>query len=513
MNVLKKQSRFALLTCSLLALSLTGLMCPPGPGPGNGAPTANAGADQTVLISATVSLSGSASTDPDGDTLTFAWSQTAGTAVTLSSTTTSTTTFTALGVAGALTFELSVNDGNGGTDTDTVVITVSVPPANCGNGILDILEDCDGTFFELTAPASHGTCRGDCTYCGNGTVDGPVGAEECDDGDADDTDACTNACQTAPPVLFVADFGGQNVVSFANPAALNGLVVPATNLFGPGTTGLSFPADIIVTQNGSLVASNFAGPAGAGPGTLTRYDNAVSATGSTAPNATLQGASTDLSTPASLTVNLAQDLVFVANLGPVPGNITVYSSASSGLNGNVAPVRTITTAGVLAPGLMEQPIGINFGDNDDLYVANLKAGADNVLVFANASTRANVPARADREIASAAFTGTVFDVFVDTANDRLFVVNNPTQILIFENASTLSGPAPVTPDFTLTIAGTSLTAIVVGSDGTGYIVDFAGDQVLVYNNIANLGSSTAPPDGAISATQMTDPIRAFLLEP
>jgi cysteine-rich repeat protein len=43
------------------------------------------------------------------------------------------------------------------------------------------------------------TCDANCTFrlCGDGFVN-PQGGEECDDGNADDTDACRNDC-TLPP--------------------------------------------------------------------------------------------------------------------------------------------------------------------------------------------------------------------------------------------------------------------------------------------------------------------------
>jgi cysteine-rich repeat protein len=63
--------------------------------------------------------------------------------------------------------------------------------SGCGNGILNTGEDCDGTEFEAGAPSSHGPCRADCKYCGNGTVDG---TEKCDDGNSVDTDGCRNNC-------------------------------------------------------------------------------------------------------------------------------------------------------------------------------------------------------------------------------------------------------------------------------------------------------------------------------
>lgn len=71
-----------------------------------------------------------------------------------------------------------------------------VPPTipGCGDGSRDIGEDCDGNEFESLAPATHGPCRDDCTYCGNGVVDGPAGAEMCDDGDALNGNGCDNDC-------------------------------------------------------------------------------------------------------------------------------------------------------------------------------------------------------------------------------------------------------------------------------------------------------------------------------
>jgi cysteine-rich repeat protein len=64
---------------------------------------------------------------------------------------------------------------------------------------MDPGEDCDGTQFGTGAPTSHGTCRVDCTYCGNGKVDGD---EQCDDGNDVNTDSCRSDC-TVPD-----DFAG-----------------------------------------------------------------------------------------------------------------------------------------------------------------------------------------------------------------------------------------------------------------------------------------------------------------
>ena len=84
-------------------------------------------------------------------------------------------------------------------------------PAACGDGILDPGEECDGadlggaTCTSVPGGYTGGTlaCGASCTYdttgcilpgCGNGEV-GP--GEECDDGNAIDTDACLSYCTVA----------------------------------------------------------------------------------------------------------------------------------------------------------------------------------------------------------------------------------------------------------------------------------------------------------------------------
>lgn len=487
MNVLTKQSRFALLACSLLALSLTGVMCPGR----NNAPTANAGVDQNVTTNATVNLNGTASSDPDGDTLTFVWSQVGVASVTLTGATTATATFTAPATAGALTFDLSVNDGHGGTDTDTVVITVSAPPPLCGNGALDAGETCDdGNTVDTDG------CRNNCTKCGDSIVQ--AGVEQCDDGNIISGDGCSSTCQIEPPVLFIANFTGNNITSYEDPVAVNGNIAPDTNLAG-ASTGLKFPTDIIVTANGSLIASNLSVPFA-----LTRYDDAVNTNGNLAPNGNVSGGATLLSGPTSLAVNASQDLVFVANI--TTNVITVYSNASgTSFNGNLAPIRTIATT---TSGDLNAPFGINFGANNDLYVAN--NGGNNVLVFANANNL-NGDVTPTRIISAVEFNG-IFDVFVDGA-DNLFVVDSTDdEIYIFNNASTLN--ALQAPDFTLTVPGAGvLTAIAVDSNDTGYIVDNALGAVYSYDNISTQNGTVAPTRTISGAnTQLASPIRVFLLE-
>jgi cysteine-rich repeat protein len=94
------------------------------------------------------------------------------------------------------------DDGNS-NDNDNCRNTC-VPPI-CGDGIINnsgCNETCDTNAFPAGAPASHGPCRpgpcgqpAACTFCGDGIVNN---GEQCDDGNAVDTDLCQNNC--TPPL-------------------------------------------------------------------------------------------------------------------------------------------------------------------------------------------------------------------------------------------------------------------------------------------------------------------------
>ena len=71
--------------------------------------------------------------------------------------------------------------------------------AACGNGIIDDdpikggLEECDGEPTCRMPGSTDG--NGECTFkvCGDGFTDGDLG-EQCDDGNTNPADSCTNAC-------------------------------------------------------------------------------------------------------------------------------------------------------------------------------------------------------------------------------------------------------------------------------------------------------------------------------
>jgi hypothetical protein len=318
---------------------------------------------------------------------------------------------------------------------------------------------------------------------------------------APDEVVVTVTAPTVPRLYISSANAGGNVVSYANPATVNGNIVPDTNLQG-AQTQLTAPFDIVVNAANQLLVAN----GGATP-RITVYDNADQANGNFAPDGNVSGAATTLLLPISLAYSVGEDLLFVANNGT--NQILVFTeTANTTFNGNRAPTRVISSAGNL-----NGPTGINFGASDDLYVANATAG--NILVFANASS-ANGNITPTRVLTNAAALAGVVDVYVDPS-DHLFAVISgaAARVLVFNNAASLNGP--VSPDFTLTVpgAGHNLVAIAVDSNDVGYISDngAAFNAVYSYDNISTR-NGTLSPDRTISGanTQLVTPLRLFLTE-
>jgi cysteine-rich repeat protein len=75
------------------------------------------------------------------------------------------------------------------------LLGISFPPAPvCGNGELEAAEECDDG--DLNSDEIADACRSTCVaaFCGDGVVD-PSNTEGCDDGNDDDEDGCTSACE------------------------------------------------------------------------------------------------------------------------------------------------------------------------------------------------------------------------------------------------------------------------------------------------------------------------------
>lgn len=317
----------------------------------------------------------------------------------------------------------------------------------------------------------------------------------------DSVDIGVNTPVQQTPILFVANFTGNNITAYniSNPNNVNGNVAPSANLAG-GQTLINQPTDIVLDTQGALLVSN------QGTDSVVGFPNAADLAGingNVAPTRNVQGAATQIVLPLSLAVDTANDLLFVAD--NQANAIRVYANASTAaFNGNLAPLRVITSAD------LNNPFGINFGPNNALYVAN--RDGNNVIVFENASSL-NGNVAANRVITSAVFTaGGLHDVFVDNLG-RMFVVDSADdQIHTFNNAAGLNGPAAPAVSLTVTGAG-QMFAIAVDAQGRGYLTDFTLNRVYSYDDIATRNGAL-PPDRTLSGanTQLSGPVRVFLIQ-
>ncbi len=98
------------------------------------------------------------------------------------------------------------DDGSLNSDNLADACRTDCRDAYCTDGVIDAGEDCDMGYHAGAVP---NICRDDCTvpYCGDGVVDdGTMGwngvefLEECDDGNADNNDGCTDECKGCTPI-------------------------------------------------------------------------------------------------------------------------------------------------------------------------------------------------------------------------------------------------------------------------------------------------------------------------
>jgi hypothetical protein len=248
-----------------------------------------------------------------------------------------------------------------------------------------------------------------------------------------------------------------------------GCVISPRRIVGGGTGGTPTPTP---------TATPTPNPAAAGKlyvmnsttNSLLRFDNAFTANGNATPAATIVGSNTTFSSPNYMTLDAANDRLYIANTGDL--SILIYDNIST-KTGNVAPNRII--AGAVNTTLIG-PVDVSLD-----RVRNLLYVADDqqVVVFASASTANGdiAPAR----ILTTTFALGVAAVFIDANNDRLYAADpSGNAIAVYDNASTLP-TSTITPN--RTIQGTSTQL----STPSGIQIDSVGRLV-----VSNATPCTSP---------------------
>ena len=223
--------------------------------------------------------------------------------------------------------------------------------------------------------------------------------------------------------------------------------------------------------------------------TLLRFDGAFTASGNATPAATIVGTNTTFNSPSFMTLDAANDRLFIADTGDL--SVVIYDSIST-KNGNVAPNRII--AGPATNLLTPTDVSLD-------KVKNLLYVADDVdiHVFGAAST-ANGNQAPVRDL-SVPFA--VSAIFIDGTNDRLFVADQAgNAIAVYDHASTLNGP--IAANRAVQGASTNLSNPGgVQVDGAGRLVvsNASPPSITIYNNAATADGNVPPVAEIAGATQ------------
>ena len=287
--------------------------------------------------------------------------------------------------------------------------------------------------------------------------------------------------------LYVSNNTTNSILRFDNALTANANVTPAATIVGAGTT-LNFPGSITLdAANDRLYIAD------TGDISVLIYDNISTKNGPAVPSRIIAGASTTLTGPSDVAFDRVRNLLYVAD----DTNIIVFSSASIATGGNVAPARVLTTTF----GLGVSAIFLD-SNNDRLYAVDTSGNA--IDVYDNVSTLPAGQITANRTIQGAATQlGNPVGVQVDGLG-RLVVCNAgnaqatpavPVSITIYANAAGASAnQAPVAQ-----IAGnrTSLSApsqTVVDPSGTEtlYIADPGAASVIVFAGFNTANGNILP---------------------
>ncbi|MCL5878764.1 MAG: Ig-like domain-containing protein, partial [Deltaproteobacteria bacterium] len=140
---------------------------------------------------------------------------------------------------------------------------------------------------------------------------------------------------TVSDTLYVDDIGSNAILIFSNASTMNGNTAPSRTVSGASTTLLSPSSLWVDTTSDTLYVANSGGDA------ILAFNNASTINGNIAPSRAVSGASTTLNSPYGMWLDTASDRLYVANLNG--DSILIFNNASS-INGNVAPSRTISGA-------------------------------------------------------------------------------------------------------------------------------------------------------------------------
>jgi hypothetical protein len=217
--------------------------------------------------------------------------------------------------------------------------------------------------------------------------------------------------------------------------------------------------------------------------TLLRFDNALTVNGNPTPAATIVGTNTTFNFPNFMTLDTANDSLYIADTNDL--SIVIYDGISTKPAGNIAPSRII--AGVAANLLSPTDVSLD-------KVRNLLYVADDLVihVYASASTVNNDQAPARDLSVQFQLSG----IFIDGASDRLYVADTAgNEVAVYDHASTLASGLITANRAIQGPTNNHLSGPVsVQLDGAGRLVvsNSLAPSITIYANAATADGDVAP---------------------
>lgn len=289
-------------------------------------------------------------------------------------------------------------------------------------------------------------------------------------------------------------------VGFDRAGSLSGSRVAVTTELSLSSRTVTQPSDAALDKRGALYLIS-----GASGGSIAVYDNPLTANGSRRPDRMVSGDGTQISrSPTGIAIDHENDLLYVSNA--VTDLLVFDISSPQAFDGDVAPVRTFDVD--MSQFRAKQ---LRFAGGS-LYVVDARGGTSDILVFDNPGALQG-QVTPDRVITHAGFDNKI-GIDVD-AQDRLLVgVRKLGQVLIFNQASTLDGPAE--PDVALSISGSRVAPkpsfATINSQDQLYVADASGNAVFSFDDASELVSGDRAPDRTIHSTDLIAPNRLLLME-
>jgi hypothetical protein len=284
-----------------------------------------------------------------------------------------------------------------------------------------------------------------------------------------------NTSATPASKLFAADAGYPGIGSLVDPDPQPGMLAVDRFFYGGGLT----------TSVGSLALDTGNDRLYVGNGTsILVYDGASMASGIPSPARTITG----FGTVSSLFIDGANNRLFV---GDDAAGVTVFDSANTA-SGMATPSRSITGSFGSTFQIHGVAVDPTLG-KDILYVSNttLTPSVSQQITLFTAST-ANDPATVKATITPVdgmSSNLTIDGIALDSQHDRLYVAGPAPTVLVFDNASGLSGNQTATR--TITLPGQIRSLAIDPVHDRLYAVELNGVAVYIVEGAAAASGTPA----------------------